>query len=129
LGQPELELAGAMLPGARCASGSVRTGRRRPDATVGLLVSELVERSFAIDERVQADVVIAYRDDRRASTRTCSTRSSPPSLPIHRIEQNIRLTSGETDQLTGVASPPRGQVAGSRGRCRPPERAVRRAVV
>ncbi len=110
-GQPELEaLAGAlaMLPGAHAAHIGVGANRLAGvlDATVGLLVGELVERSFTIDERVQADVVIAYRDDPTGEhTNVLDEILATLAANLSRIEQNIRLTSeAETDQLTGVAN-------------------------
>lgn len=110
-GQAELEsLAGtlAMLPGTHAAHIGVGANRLAGvlDATVGSLVGQLVERSFTIDERVQADVVIAFRDEPTAEqTSLLDEVLTTLATNLSRIEQNIRLTSeAETDLLTGIAN-------------------------
>lgn len=110
-GQPELEaLAGAfaMLPGAHAAQLGVGANRLAGvlDAAAGPLTGELVERSFTIDERVQADVVIAFREEPTSEQTTVLDEIlTTLAANLSRIEQNIRLTSeAETDQLTGVAN-------------------------
>jgi diguanylate cyclase (GGDEF)-like protein len=110
-GQAELEsLTGtlAMLPGTHAAHIGVGANRLAGvvDATVGSLVGQLVERSFTIDERVQADVVIAYRDEPTTEqTSLLDEVLATLATNLSRIEQNIRLTSeAETDLLTGVAN-------------------------
>jgi diguanylate cyclase (GGDEF)-like protein len=110
-GQPELEsLAGAlaMLPGAHAAHIGVGANRLAGilDATVGSLAGHLVERSFTIDERVQADVIIASREELTSDQlNVLDEILTTLAANLSRIEQNIRLTSeAETDQLTGVAN-------------------------
>ncbi len=110
-GEPELDaLAGAIatLPGAHAAHISVGANRLAGvlDAGRGHLGGHLVERSFAIDERVQASVSIAYRDEPMGEQLTVLDEIlGTLATNLSRIEQNIRLTSeAETDQLTGAAN-------------------------
>jgi diguanylate cyclase (GGDEF)-like protein len=110
-GEHELEaLAGviAALPGAHAARLGVGANRLAGvlDASTGHLGGHLVERSLSIDERVKADVSIAFRDEPTEEQLTVlDDILSTLATNLSRIEQNIRLTSeAETDQLTGVAN-------------------------
>jgi diguanylate cyclase (GGDEF)-like protein len=114
-GQRELEaLAAALatLPGAHAAHIGVGANRLAGvlDATSGQLGSHLgghlVERSFTIDERVQADLTVMYLEEPMADQLTVLGEIlTTLAANLSRIEQNIRLTSeAETDQLTGVAN-------------------------
>lgn len=110
-GQPELDgLAQALatLPGAHAARLDVGANRLAGVLTAlsGNLAGEIVERAFTIDERVQADVLVAYRDLPTADQLDVVDEIlTTLAANLSRIEQNIRLTSeAETDQLTGVAN-------------------------
>jgi diguanylate cyclase (GGDEF)-like protein len=110
-GQAELEgLAQSIgsLPGAHAVRLGVGANR-----LAGVLVAEqghvgghLVERSFTIDERVQAEVTVAYREEPTPEqVDVLDEILGTLAANLSRIEQNIRLTSeAETDQLTGVAN-------------------------
>lgn len=110
-GQPELDgLAQsiAVLPGVHAARLDVGANRLAGvlTADAGSLVGDTVERSFTIDERVQADVVVAYRTPPTTEQlEVLDEVLTTLAANLSRIEQNIRLTSeAETDQLTGVAN-------------------------
>ena len=66
----------------------------------------VVERSFTIDEQVQADVRMVYRiEPASEQLAVLDEVLSTLAASLSRIEQNVRLTSeAETDQLTGVAN-------------------------
>ena len=113
-GQSELDALTASLsslPGAH--AGQLGVGATRlagvlmaTSGQLGHSGEHLVERSFAIDDRVQADVQIAYRVEPTAEQLAVLDEVlSTLAASLSRIEQNIRLTSeAETDQLTGVAN-------------------------
>ncbi|MFN8023523.1 MAG: GGDEF domain-containing protein [Acidimicrobiales bacterium] len=110
-GQVELDALAqsiASLPGAHAVRLGVGANR-----LAGVLVAEhghvgghLVERAFTIDERVQAQATVAYRDEPTPEqVDVLDEILGTLAANLSRIEQNIRLTSeAETDQLTGVAN-------------------------
>ncbi|MCB1001976.1 MAG: GGDEF domain-containing protein [Ilumatobacteraceae bacterium] len=110
-GQGELDALAqsiATLPGAHAAHLGVGANRLAGVLTAdyGHLGGEVIERSFTIDERVQADVAIAYRvEPTSEQLELLDEILTTLAANLSRIEQNIRLTSeAETDQLTGVAN-------------------------
>jgi diguanylate cyclase (GGDEF)-like protein len=110
-GQAELDsLASALsaLPGVHAARIGIGATRLAGvlTASSGHVGGTLVERSFTIDERVQAEVSAAYRQEPSADQLAALEEIlSTLTANLSRIEQNIRLTSeAETDQLTGVSN-------------------------
>ncbi len=103
-----LTSAMAVLPGVHAASLSVGATRLAGvlDARCGTLDGHVVERSFTIDERVQADLSVAYADEPTFDQLDVLDEVlTTLAANLSRIEQIIRLTSeAETDQLTGVSN-------------------------